>query len=132
MDSNSTGDWNRTNELLIQSQVQRPATATPAYYSSKALRPGIEPDLRASKARVATTRRREYFQTQSKSVLRESNPPSRTGSPGPLPLGQGHVNLQSAQWESNPHFRHGKAAGYRYIMGAKMHHYQIVKDQNSY
>ena len=24
-----------------------------------------------------------------------------------------------AQWESNPHFRHGKAAGYRYIMGAK-------------
>jgi hypothetical protein len=35
----------------------------------------------------------------------------------------------SAQWESNPHFRHGKAAGYRYIMGAKMHHYQIVKDQ---
>ena len=37
--------------------------------------------------------------------------------------------LQSAQWESNPHFRHGKAAGYRYIMGAKMHHYQIVKDQ---
>jgi hypothetical protein len=32
-----------------------------------------------------------------------------------LPLGHGR---QSAQWESNPHFRHGKAAGYRYIMGA--------------
>jgi hypothetical protein len=30
----------------------------------------------------------------------------------------------------NPHFRHGKAAGYRYIMGADLHHYQIVKDQN--
>ena len=40
-----------------------------------------------------------------------------------------HRILQSAQRESNPHFRHGKAAGYRYIMGAKMHHYQIVKDQ---
>ena len=26
--------------------------------------------------------------------------------------------LQSAQRESNPHFRHGKAVGYRYIMGA--------------
>ena len=25
---------------------------------------------------------------------------------------------QSTQWESNPRFRHGKAAGYRYIMGA--------------
>jgi hypothetical protein len=29
----------------------------------------------------------------------------------------------------NPHFRHGKAAGYRYIMGAKLHHNQIVKDR---
>lgn len=121
----------------------------------------------------------ESFPKQ-KSVLWESNPPSRIGSPEPLPLGQGHEIcgslkgevwneasystllaspfklreapadglepslvsltgsrltigphriLQSAQWESNPHFRHGKAAGYRYIMGAKMHHYQIVKDQ---
>ena len=25
---------------------------------------------------------------------------------------------QSTQWESNPRFRHGEAAGYRYIMGA--------------
>ena len=23
------------------------------------------------------------------------------------------------RWESNPHVRHGKAVGYRYIMGAK-------------
>jgi hypothetical protein len=28
------------------------------------------------------------------------------------------VQSQSAQRELNPHFRHGKAAGYRYIMGA--------------
>jgi hypothetical protein len=27
---------------------------------------------------------------------------------------------QSAQWESNPHFRHGKAVGCRYIMGANV------------
>jgi hypothetical protein len=26
--------------------------------------------------------------------------------------------FESAQWESNPHVRHGKAIGYRYIMGA--------------
>ena len=25
---------------------------------------------------------------------------------------------KSVQWELNPHFRHGKAAGYRYIMDA--------------
>ena len=28
------------------------------------------------------------------------------------------LNLESAQRELNPHFCHGKAAGYRYIMGA--------------
>ena len=30
-----------------------------------------------------------------------------------------HTETDSAQRESNPHFRHGKAAGYRYIMGAE-------------
>jgi hypothetical protein len=28
------------------------------------------------------------------------------------------LRIQSAQRESNPHFRHGKATGCRYIMGA--------------
>ena len=28
---------------------------------------------------------------------------------------------KSAQWESNPHFRHGKAVGCHYIMGAKQY-----------
>lgn len=28
------------------------------------------------------------------------------------------LNFKSAQWESNPHIRHGKATGCRYIMGA--------------
>ena len=32
-----------------------------------------------------------------------------------------HTETDSAQRESNPHFRHGKAAGYRYIMGASNH-----------
>jgi hypothetical protein len=27
----------------------------------------------------------------------------------------------------NPHFRHGKAAGYRYIMGAELHHTKLSK-----
>ena len=34
---------------------------------------------------------------------------------------------QSAQRELNPHFRHGKAVGYRYNMGA-IFQYQIVKE----
>src|SRR5262245_37012519 len=37
---------------------------------------------------------------------------------GRLPLHHGGIRQQSAQWESNPHFRHGKTAGCRYIMGA--------------
>ena len=37
-------------------------------------------------------------------------------------------STKSAQWELNPHFRHGKAVGCRYIMGAFIKH-QIVNDQ---
>ena len=36
--------------------------------------------------------------------------------------------IKSAQRELNPRFRHGKAAGYRYIMGA-LKVCRIVKDQ---
>ena len=46
-----------------------------------------------------------------------------------LPITPGTHEQQSAQWESNPHFRHGKAVGCRYIMGAELHHNQILKDQ---
>jgi hypothetical protein len=39
-------------------------------------------------------------------------------------------NIESAQRESNPHFRLGKAVGYRYIMGT-VHRGRIVKDSES-
>ncbi len=70
MDSNSTGDWNRTNERPPRRKtVPESGAATSNCYSGvhqtcKALRPGIEPDLRASKAHVATTRRREFSTTK--------------------------------------------------------------------
>jgi hypothetical protein len=48
-------------------------------------------------------------------------PDSNRRSPGPEPGGFAMLSHapkpQSAQRESNPHFRHGEAAGYRYIMG---------------
>lgn len=81
MDSNSTGDWNRTNELLVQSEVQRPTTATPAFglqlqqHSVRELNPICELQRLTSRLRAG-----ESFPNQ-KSVLRESNPPSRIGSP---------------------------------------------------
>jgi hypothetical protein len=50
-------------------------------------------------------------------VLLNREAPYRSATPHQL----------SAQRESNPRFRHGKAAGYRYIMGAKTH-YRIVKE----
>lgn len=36
--------------------------------------------------------------------------------------------VESAQRESNPHFCHGKAAGYRYIMGARKNGCRVVKE----
>src|SRR5690606_14941796 len=48
----------------IQSQVQRPTVAASEFQS--ALRPGIAPDLRASKAHVASTRRRELGTCKTK------------------------------------------------------------------
>ena len=69
------------------------------------------------------------FHTTQKSALRESNSPVQIGNLVPKPIGQEHkqndsvfkfrISLQSVQWESNPHFRLGKAVGYRYIMDAK-------------
>ncbi len=67
------------------------------------------------------TSRSSGGRTRTFTRLLNREPPYRWATP----------DSASAQWESNPHFRHGKAAGYRYIMGAKMHHYQIVKDQKS-
>ena len=111
-----------------------------------ALRPGIAPDLRASKAHVASTRRREFRNHQSsggwtRTITRLLNrePPYRLGHTGLLftkvrttgfepaisctrstrNTKLSHILItRVAQWESNPHFRHGKAVGCRYIMGA--------------
>jgi hypothetical protein len=51
--------------------------------------------------------------------------------PGPVINEHGHILItESAQWELNPHFRHGKAAGYRYIMGAKFITTKLSKIKN--
>ena len=52
-----------------------------------ALRPGIAPDLRASKARVASTRRRESFLQQSKLRRMDSNHHSSPEPGAALPIG---------------------------------------------
>ena len=41
-----------------------------------------------------------------------------------------HPDTTSAQRESNPHFRHGKAVGCRYIMGTALRS-RIVKETES-
>jgi hypothetical protein len=50
------------------------------------------------------TRSAAGLPTPFESALRESNPPRRVGSPGPLPLGQGHVCHSSRRkpWDSSP------------------------------
>ena len=57
----------------------------------------------------------------------DSNRRSPAPEAGGLPRLSHTPNIQSTQRELNPHFRHGKAVGDRYIMGAWLH--QIVKEQ---
>jgi hypothetical protein len=73
---------------------------------------------------------------QSKSGRRDLNPRSRAPDdhrcaavPGGIP-GFPTSCSKSAQRELNPHFRHGKAVGCRYIMGANVV-CRIVKERNS-
>jgi hypothetical protein len=66
--------------------------------------------------------------------LLNREPPYRLATPQETVGRQGshgrgsQSDQQSAQRESNPHFRHGKATGCRYIMGAKLT-CRIVKDR---
>jgi hypothetical protein len=50
-------------------------------------------------------------------ILCSRRPPLRGGARRNTRLSY-VLSIKSAQRESNPHFRHGKAAGCRYIMGA--------------
>ena len=50
---------------------------------------------------------------------RDLNPRSRAPEARGMPGFPTSCLFKSAQRESNPHFRHGKAAGCRYIMGAQ-------------
>jgi hypothetical protein len=61
-------------------------------------------------------------------------PDSNRRSPAPEAGGLAklsHIPNRSAQRESNPHFRHGKATGCRYIMGT-VHRSQIVKENREH
>ena len=75
--------------------MQRPTTATPAFgLSSTARAEGIEPTYHCFKGSWLPVSRRPSDIVEDvprKSVLWESNPPNRIGSPEPLPLGQGHM-----------------------------------------
>ena len=76
---------------------------------------GIEP------ANSSLTERRMNQLMQPRYGFPSGRPDSNRRSPGPEPGGFAMLSHapkpQSAQRESNPHFRHGEAAGYRYIMG---------------
>jgi hypothetical protein len=65
--------------------------------------------------------REAHGPTRASPVHKSRWPDSNRRSPGPRPGGLARLShtpkLPSAQRESNPHFRHGKAVGSRYIMG---------------
>ena len=89
----SSGGWNRTNGLLVQSQASLPTATTPDHLVSltQFLRKGSGSRYRTRvswfKARRPTISRSPI----GRSAMRESNPPRQVGSLAPLPLGQGHT-----------------------------------------
>ena len=103
-DGHSTGSGNRTHELLVQSQMQRPTVATPEcrFQLAKHGWKELNPHTTASKAAglpLADTR----MCTKSKSAMSESIRPNQVGSLEPLPLGQWHnsSNTRRKKRESN-------------------------------
>ncbi len=76
--------WNRTNDLLVQSQAILPTAST-------------SQGCKSNERNSTTTDRPPMFRAASRhvlpteSALRESNPPRQVGGLEPLPLGQGHT-----------------------------------------
>ena len=107
--SQSTGDRNRTCDLLVQSQTQLPTVATPGQV--------IDGQSVAALVRQARGRGFEPLSPDSKSgslpladprigfiesAMRESNPPIQLGRLAPLPISQWHIFLlQRKERESN-------------------------------
>ena len=103
--SSTSGGWNRTNDLLVQSQASLPAATTPD--RSSCWTPPWRPKFgeKGSNLRLLVQSQAAYLKpipdrVINKSALRESNPPSQLGRLGPLPIGQGHAKRKERK--SNP------------------------------
>ena len=105
--SQSTGDRNRTCDLLVQSQTRLPTVATPGQV--------IDGQSVAALVRQARGRGFEPLSPDSKSgslpladprigfiesAMRESNPPVQLGRLAPLPIGQWHMFRCSGRSEN--------------------------------
>ena len=88
--SSSSGGRNRTRVLPVNSRALVPARAPPESSRQTVGMAGFEPAISCSRSRR---------------ISQAFPHPESSRSP------------TSAQRESNPHVRHGKAVGYRYIMG---------------
>ncbi len=69
------------------------------------------------------------FPTEPLVGVEPTHPPYQDGK---LPLHHRGITIQSTQWESNPHIRHGKATGSRYIMGASISNQSTRRGSNPY
>ena len=89
----SSGGWNRTNDLLVQSQASLPAATAPDRLffrhggRAEVRGEGLEPPSPGSKPGSLPLADPRSVQ----SALRESNSPRQLGRLEPLPLGQGHM-----------------------------------------
>ena len=115
----SCGSWNRTNGLLVQSQASLPTATTPQYFSTM------------TRIAVRGSPQGKPYRKECSAGVEPASPGWRPGAFAARPRARAVYpwkerasmpaalrKTESAQWESNPHIRHGKAVGCRYIMGA--------------
>jgi hypothetical protein len=103
--SSSSGGWNRTSGLRVQSAASLPAATAPdhGFPTSRhiASMPGSGGRNRTCELLVQG---QEFLpaETTPESAQRESNPPVRVGSPVPRRSAKGTVETQRKERESNP------------------------------
>ena len=115
----SSGGWSRTNGLLVQSQASLPTATAPDRAAS--LTQHHAPNSgRTTRTSIAWFKARQPTVSRSPNSCEFGVPSSEFSATKHSELRTLNSKLpQSAQRELNPRFRHGKAAGYRYIMGAQ-------------
>jgi hypothetical protein len=115
----SSGGWNRTSGLHVQSVALLPAVTAPESSSriTSIREEGFEPSPSDSKSGGLPVSRFPSGRRGSRTLKAHRSPDFESGAVTHRLALPSSLLRSSAQRESNPRFRHGKAVGYHYNMG---------------